>query len=74
MVTATANKDEPPYEMNGNVIPFAGNRLTATPILMNACNATISAKPAPGELREAVAAPTPNATAAARSAGRTARR
>jgi len=36
MVMATANSDEPPYDMNGNVMPLAGNMLTATPMLMKA--------------------------------------
>src|SRR5207253_5240503 len=50
MVSATANSDEPPYEMNGSVIPFAGSMLTATPMLMNACSATTIASPAPARL------------------------
>ena len=38
MAIAAASIDEPPYEMNGRVIPLAGNSRIATAMLTKACN------------------------------------
>src|SRR5258706_3407274 len=46
-VRATANKDEPPYEIKGSVMPLAGRTLSDTPMLMKACKPMTRARPAP---------------------------
>ena len=37
IVKASASNEDPPYEINGNVMPFGGMRLRLTAILMIVC-------------------------------------
>ena len=50
IVIAVAIRDEPPYEINGRVIPFAGNKAKLTAILIMACKPNNVIKPTSASL------------------------